>query len=172
MLYNLKFTCPIIATYIINCYATPSRLFIVCGGEIFSGEGTTQGDPTAMGAYALNSLPLIKFLLEFINLNKMNTKQAALVEDFSVADSLNSIKGYWDKLKPTDPKYGYFPKPTESHLIVKEKKLMEAQNLFANSRVNATTAEKIHHGAVIESTGYCEEYVKDLVKDWDNQLSI
>ena len=33
MLHNLKFTCTIIATYIINCYATPSRLFIVCEGE-------------------------------------------------------------------------------------------------------------------------------------------
>ena len=32
ILYNLKFICPIIATYIINCYATSSRLFIVGGG--------------------------------------------------------------------------------------------------------------------------------------------
>ena len=29
MLHNLKFIFPIIATYIINCYATTSRLFIV-----------------------------------------------------------------------------------------------------------------------------------------------
>ena len=46
----LKFICPIIATYKINCYATPSRLFIVGGGEILSSEETTQGDPTGMGA--------------------------------------------------------------------------------------------------------------------------
>ena len=32
VLHNLKFICPIIATYMINCYATPLRLFIV-GGE-------------------------------------------------------------------------------------------------------------------------------------------
>ena len=36
MLHNLKLICPIIATYIVNCYATPSRLFIVGGGEILS----------------------------------------------------------------------------------------------------------------------------------------
>ena len=41
MLHNLKFICPIIATYIINSYATPSRLFIVVGGEIISSEGAT-----------------------------------------------------------------------------------------------------------------------------------
>ena len=42
MLHNFKLICPIIATYIINCYATPSRLFIVDGGEILSSEATTQ----------------------------------------------------------------------------------------------------------------------------------
>ena len=67
MLRNLKFIYPIIATCIINCYATTSRLFIVGGGEILSSERTTQGDPTALGTYALGILPLIKFPLEFIN---------------------------------------------------------------------------------------------------------
>ena len=92
MLRNLKFICPIIATYIINCYATPSRLFIVAEGEIFSSEGTTQGDRTTMGAYALGILPLIKSLLEFINLDEMNAKKVVFAVDFSVAGNLNSIK--------------------------------------------------------------------------------
>ena len=92
MLHNLKFISPIIATYIINCYATPSRLFIVLGGEIFSSEGTTQLDQTAMGAYALGILPLIKSLPEFINLNEVNTKKVVFVDDFSVIGNLNSIK--------------------------------------------------------------------------------
>ena len=106
MLHNLKFICLIIATSIINCYATPSRLFIVGVGEILSSEETTQGDPTSMKAYALGILPLIKFLLEFINLNDMNAKEVVFSEDFSVAGSLNSIKDYWDKLIAIGPKYG------------------------------------------------------------------
>ena len=121
MLHNLKFICPIIATSIINCYATPSRLFIVGVGEILSSEETTQGDPTSMKAYALGILPLIKFLLEFINLNDMNAKEVVFSDDFFVAGSLNSIKDYWDKLTATGPKHGYFPKLTKSYLIVKEK---------------------------------------------------
>ena len=67
MLHNIKFICPVIATYIVNCYSTPSRLFIVGGSELLSKEGTTQGDPTAMGAYALGVVPLIAFLLEYIH---------------------------------------------------------------------------------------------------------
>ena len=81
----------------------------------------TQGDPRALAAYALGILSLIKFLLEFVNLNEMNAKEAALAGHFSVACSLNSIKDYWDKLTAIVSKYGYFPKPTKSYLIVKEK---------------------------------------------------
>ena len=121
MLHNLEFICPIIATYIINYYATPSRIFIVGGAEILSSDGTTKGDPTAMGAYALGVLTLIKFLLEVNNLNEMNAKEVVFANDFSVAGSLNSIKDYWDKLTAVGSKYGYFPKPTKSYLIAKEK---------------------------------------------------
>ena len=91
-------------------------------GEILSNEGTTQGDPTVMGVYTLGILPLIKFLVEFINLNEMNAKEVVLADDFSVAGSLNSIKDYyWDKLTAIGPKYGYFPKSMKSYLTVKEK---------------------------------------------------
>ena len=41
MLHNLKFIRPIIATYVISCYSTLSRLFIADGGVILSSEWTT-----------------------------------------------------------------------------------------------------------------------------------
>ena len=133
---------------------------------------TTQRDPTAMGAYALSILPLIKFLFEFINLNKKNSKKVVFVDGFSVAGSLKNFKDYWDKLTAVGPKCGYFPKPTKSYLIIKEEKLMEAQNLFANSRENITDEGKRHLDAVIGSTEYRDWYLKYLVKAWDNQLTI
>ena len=51
----------------------------------------------------------------------MNAKEVVFADDFSVAGSLNSIKNYWGKLTAIAPKYGYFPKPMKSYLIVKEK---------------------------------------------------
>ena len=51
-LQSLKIICAAIASYTINCYATPWNLFIIGGAEILYSKGTTQGDPTAMRAYA------------------------------------------------------------------------------------------------------------------------
>ena len=102
----------------------------------------------------------------------MNAKEADFADDFSVVVSLNSIKDYWEKLTAIGPKYGYFPKPTKSYLIAQKNKLMEAQMLFANSRVNITAEGIRQLGAVVGSTKYRDKYVKDLGKDWGNQLTI
>ena len=67
--HNLKFICPVIATYISNCYMYPARLFIIGGEELYPKEGTTQGDPTSMGAYALGILLLLRFRLDFISVS-------------------------------------------------------------------------------------------------------
>ena len=66
MLNNILMVCPIISNYITNSYTFNSRLFIIGGKEIRSKEGTTQGDPTSMGSYALNITPIIQFLHAFI----------------------------------------------------------------------------------------------------------
>ena len=52
-------TCPLIAAFIVNCYMELAGLFVEGNHEIKSREGTTQGDPKAMGAYALGVTPLI-----------------------------------------------------------------------------------------------------------------
>ena len=109
-------------------------------------------------------LLLIKYLLVFVNLKELNAKEAVFVEEFSVAGSLNSIKNYWEKLTAFDPKYDYFPKPAKSYLIVKEQKLMEAWNLFNNSRVNITAEGKSHLGGDSGSAEYRDDYVKKFSK--------
>ena len=53
MLHNISILCPIIATFVNNCYTVPARMFVIGGKEMISNQGTTQGDPTAMAAYAI-----------------------------------------------------------------------------------------------------------------------
>ena len=78
ILHGMKFLCPLISTSIFNCYAAPVRLFSFGGGEILSKEGTTQGDPTSMGAYALGILPMLHSLLDIQN------REVAFADDLTV----------------------------------------------------------------------------------------
>ena len=78
-----------------NCFASTSRLFIAGGERYFLVTGT-QGDPTegnltAMEAYSLGILPLIKVLLEFINLSEINANKVTFADGLSLACTLNSI---------------------------------------------------------------------------------
>ena len=61
-LNNIRVLCPLIATYVINTYRIPARLFVVGGNELKSAEGTTQGHPLAMSMYAISLQPLISLL--------------------------------------------------------------------------------------------------------------
>ena len=57
-LHNIQFTCPSLATTIIDIYRTPCEL-VIDDNVILSQEGTTQGDPLAMSFYALSVVPLM-----------------------------------------------------------------------------------------------------------------
>ena len=52
-LHNVSVICPEIAVFVRNCYALPSRLFIIGGSELKSSEGMTQGDPAVVAIYAI-----------------------------------------------------------------------------------------------------------------------
>ena len=53
-LHNIRFICPEFATYIINTYRQPAKLFLPDGSHILSNEGTTQGDNCASGFYSIS----------------------------------------------------------------------------------------------------------------------
>ena len=55
-------------------------------------------------------------------------------------------------------------------MIVKEDQLGETRNVFDDSNMNITIQGKKHLGAAIGSNKYREEYVKDIINDWNNQL--
>ena len=51
-LHNISILCPSLAYALYNTYQAPLRCVIQGDGDIFSTEGTTQGDPLAMAMYA------------------------------------------------------------------------------------------------------------------------
>ena len=136
VLRNISWNCPIIATYINNCCCSPANLFIIGGSKILSKEGTTQGDPTAMAAYALGVTPLLHFFHEFASSHNHSTKEVAFADYFTISGKISEIKEYWDLLTLKGPKYGYFPKASKSHLIVKHQHEQKAKDIFYETNIN------------------------------------
>ena len=85
-LHNVSVICPEIAVFVRNCYALPSRLFIIGGSELKSCEGTTQGDPAAMAIYAIATIPLLLMLIDQAEqLPRKRNKSVAYTDDFTGA---------------------------------------------------------------------------------------
>ena len=145
LLHNIEYFCPIIATFLCNCYAIPALLFIVDGKELRSHEGTTQGDPTAMATYALGLTPLLDHLQSV----KRSVEHVAFGDDLAGAGKLEEIKIWWDTLITGGPKYGYYPKPSKLFLIVKQHYKEYTERIFAGSNIKITTEGARHLGAVL-----------------------
>ena len=86
-LNNIRVLCPLIATYVINTYRAPARLFVVGGSELKSAEGITQGDPLAMSMNAISLQPLISLLH-----NRSTAKQCWFADDATGAGALEEVK--------------------------------------------------------------------------------
>ena len=79
-------------------YREHSELFID-GETIRSQEGTTQGDPLAMGMYALGTLSLIHEL----------KPQVWFSDDATAGGKLTQLREWWDKIVSLGPTFGYLP---------------------------------------------------------------
>jgi len=82
-LHNVQVTCPILATYLVNTYRHPTKLFIAGGKTILTMEGTTQGDPLAMPWYSLSTTkntPIIhqEYTQYIPNIQQVYTKYALI----------------------------------------------------------------------------------------------
>ena len=78
-----------------KCLYGTSQIFCCRESQKKSQKDTTQGDPTAMGAYVLGVTPLIRFLSKFVFTVERKSKQVAFAENFTVAGKASTIKAYW-----------------------------------------------------------------------------
>ena len=166
ILRNIGIVCPKLATYVNNCYHQPARLFIIGGKEILSKEGTTQGDPLAMGMYAIGMDPLLNSLQNNVVIS------VAFADDLTGAGKLSELKQWWDETCKVGPTIGYYPKSSKSWLIVKDKFEAKAKEIFSDSNVNITSSGQRHLGAVIGDLEYKKKYCEDLVSGWVNELQL
>ena len=147
----------------INTYRKPTSLFV--GGEkILSCEGTTQGDPVAMAMYAIGIIPLMKAVAT------EGAVQAWYADDAGSGGKLKSVRVWWDQLTEKGPKYGYFPNPAKSVLVVKPPLLDEAIRIFAGTGVSIQADGCRYLGAAIGSSAFATQYVQQKVEEWVAQV--
>ena len=170
MLNNIRYLCPELATYVINCYKVPARLFVAGGIEISSSEGTTQGDPPAMPSYGVGILPLLMLIKPDLQPELM--KQVAFADDLAGGSKLEKLKEWWDKITQYGPAFGYYPKPSKSWLIVKEEHLTRAREIFQGTGINITTDGQKYLGGFIGTNTAISKYVDELVDIWRTQLDV
>ena len=87
--------CPTLPTFSINTYRAPTRLFVRGGGggkQLFSAEGTTQGDPLEMCMYALSKQPLISGLQAV-----SQAKQGRFADHAPGCEALQDMRAWWDE---------------------------------------------------------------------------
>ena len=175
-LHNIEIICPMISTFISNCYIKPARLFLVGGVEIPSDEGTTQGDPTAMPTYALGIRPLLLCLAQPNNNREIDgmrdiARQAAYADDLAGGGTIDQLKIWWDIVVKYGPYLGYHAKPSKSWLIVKVEYLEYAKQVFDGTGLQITTEGKRHLGAVVGTEDFKNEYVAGKIEDWIEELA-
>ena len=172
-LHNVSVICPSIATFVHNCYAAPTRLFVIGGTELSSKEGTTQGDPIAMAVYAIAIIPLILMILEITESRENEkTKAAAYADDLTTGGRIIGIKHWWDQLCRLGPKFGYFPEASKSWLIIKPGLESKAPEIFDGSGVKITSDGKRHLGAALGSDEFRDEYLPNIVDEWIKQVRV
>ena len=169
-LHNIDYVCPPMSQFLRNTYNQPVDLFVRSKEDVVvlkATEGTTQGDPSASGWYALSTIPIIQHLKE---IRDCKTQQAWFADDSAAGGKLSSLKTLWDELERLGPGYGYFPNARKTVLIVKEQFLDEAKRQFGETGVIVTREGQRHLGAVIGSLSFREQYVSELVDGWVKEV--
>ena len=77
------------------------------------------------------------------------------------------MRRWWDKLNLVGPKYGYFPKPSKTVLILKDQSLVaKAESSFTNSGIKITSEGDRHLGAAIGSSTFRDHYINTKIENW------
>ena len=146
-LLNIRVLSPALATFAINTYQAPARLFVTGSKELISAEGTTQSDPLTMCMYALSLQPLISRLQA-----ASQAKQCWFADDATGCGSLPNIRVWWDELTMAGPDY---PNAGKCWLATKPDKEETAWKMFEETAINTTTKVRVQRwapGPILTST--------------------
>uniref|UniRef100_A0A0K8TJ54 Reverse transcriptase domain-containing protein n=2 Tax=Lygus hesperus TaxID=30085 RepID=A0A0K8TJ54_LYGHE len=159
-LWNARLYWPRCSRFLFNTYrGFPLILFRQSDASLMSQEGTTQGDPLGMMMYAVGTLQLIK------SLKRSQWRQNWYADDSACIGKLSMIREWFDLLQAEGPKWGYYPEPSKSFLVIKDGLEEESRALFGDLNVKIVYSHRFL-GGVIGSPAQKKEYVREKVQKW------
>ena len=165
LLHNIQILCPEVAAIAINMYRASCSLF-VCGTEISSSEGTTQGDNLAMSLFAIATLPVLRMLEQL-----QCVSQVWLADDAMGVGTLENLYTWWTTILCEGKKYGYYVNQIKSCLILKNADdLPNAKGIFKDCEISIKLDRQRHLGAVLGSDEYKDYYIRNLIDDWSKMM--
>ncbi len=176
-LNTIQEICPAFHSFLKNCYKEPTELFVIDRTKnkkeiIYSEEGATQGDLSAMAMYSLSVRPLINRLAINQDPTLPPAKQSWFADDGTGGGKILQLKKMWDNVMEVGPKFGYFPNASKTVLIVKGiENLAKAKSVFKDTEIHVTVEGDRHLGAVLGSEAFKQEYVKRKVEGWIKDIN-
>ena len=167
LLWNVRVLWPRASRFIFNTYRGWSSLIIKgCNRTLYSQEGVIQGDPLSMFIYAIATVPLIREVE-----NKPCWTQLWYADDSSAIGEITNLHSWLVKLLEIGPRYGYFPEPNKSSLIVKESMLSYARSCFHDLGVNVVTNCRFLGGVIGDTPGK-HSFVSRKVGEWSHYIAV
>lgn len=165
LLWNCRVLWPRCSIFLFNCYRGSPSIILRghSGGNVsvlFSHEGTTQGCPLSMLAYAVGILPLVRSLKD-----PEQHDQVWYADDSSCGGLLSNICRWFQELRTKGPDYGYFAEPSKSIIVVKEQFFGRAKELFDQLNVEVVLANRFLGGCIGREDGV-RDFVGAKVTFW------
>ena len=161
-LMNVQSLCPAFAKALTNIYGESADL-VIDGETIKSCEGTTQGDPLAMGMYVLGILPLIKDLDNIF-------KQVWYADEAAACGKLFQLKKWWERIILLGLAYGFNANSSKTWLVVKPQHYSLATAIFSDTGVNITCEGKCYLGSAFGNKSFIDVYVQSEATQWVEEI--
>jgi hypothetical protein len=166
-LLNARFHWPRCSRFLYNTYQRESTLKVQGANELlYSREGVTQGDPLSMLLYSIAVMPLIRRLEE-----ESVVTQNWYADDAAAVGELDNVMEWMGKLLQHGPKYGYYPEPKKSILIVHPDYMNKAKEMFETKLGVTVVSGQRFLGGFVGSIVGKERFVKEKVREWCGNIA-
>ena len=92
--------------------------------------------------------------------------------DFLAAGNLLDLRRWWSVLTEIGPKFGYYPEPTKTWLVVKPCASEKVESVFFGTKIKITTEGRKYLGGSVGTRKFKDLYITAKVNEWISQLEL